>query len=63
MRNYPAYLNRSGGLWTISSELSNAPSAAAGRAMERWCLILVARMVGWRNRTLLIDTTRGCEYG
>jgi len=27
--------------------------------MERWCLVLAARMIGWMNRTLPIDTDQG----
>jgi hypothetical protein len=44
-------------------EISIASSAAAARAMESWCLVLVARMVGWMNRTCPPTPTRGCEHG
>jgi hypothetical protein len=32
---------------------------AGSWAVERWCLVLVARMVGWMNHTLPIDTDQG----
>jgi len=41
------------------SETSIASSAAAAPVMERWCLVLVGRMVDWMNRTLPIDTDQG----
>jgi hypothetical protein len=40
-------------------EISIASFTATAPVMERWCLVLVAHVVGWMNRTLPIDTDQG----